>query len=121
MSLQKTDLERIRALLDNQENSIPAEQLSKLNMARQIALETVSGQRRWRRLPLLGGLLSAAACAGLAFLLLGRAPTPVVESVVDTTSNALQQDQELLADADNLDMLQDLEFYTWLQQQPQGG
>jgi ferric-dicitrate binding protein FerR (iron transport regulator) len=120
MSLQKTDLERIRALLDSQEKAIPAEQLSKLNVARQNALEAVSRRRRWR-LPLFGGLLSTAACAGMAFLLLGRAPTPVVEAVVATTSNALQQDQELLADADNLDMLQDLEFYTWLQQQPQGG
>lgn len=97
---------RAKQLFDNSVDELDAATLSRLNRARQAALESSS-----HRLPALirwapiGGLATAAAVA----LLLVQSPT-----TIQPPADAGIVDVEILLSEDNLDMLEDLEFYDWI-------
>lgn len=99
-------------LLRRSADDIDAATASRLNRARQAALADLP--RRRRRAPWLVPALSTAAVGALAvglWLNRGGSPelpataTPAVESAADL---------DLLLATDSLEMLEDLEFYAWL-------
>lgn len=112
-------LDAARRELDAGAEALDGAALSRLNRARQAALEVAAARRapRW-----LAPVFAAGACAALALAAVipllrdGPAqPSPVAEAGADF---------ELLASAEDLSLYEDdLEFYAWLdsQQQPAGG
>lgn len=101
-----------KALFDESVEKLDAATLSELNRARHRALaELERGRRTDTRTWLLpaGG---AAAAAALAFLVVGtnegdlRAPAGIP---------AAETDFEMLIDESSLEMLEELEFYAWLE------
>jgi hypothetical protein len=127
---------RARRLLDESAEHLDGAALSRLNQARQAALEARAGTRRapsdWLRALGLG-----AVTAGLALVLwrgwspeiapaggaLPAAPaaTQVVAAPLANDARAhasplAAPDFELLADPENYAVIEDLEFYAWLEQ-----
>ena len=101
-----------KTLFDDSVDSLDAERLSKLNQARQRALgELERGPEylRWQRLVPAGGAVAAAAVVGV--MLLGPDESGVDLPLAPTTA---ETDFELLINEDSLEMLEDLEFYSWL-------
>lgn len=100
-----------KACFDESVGRLDAGTLSRLNRARQRAV----ADRGRRASPAWRGLLSAtgvaAAVAMVAVLL--RAPDPATLPVVFPVDNPVD-DAELLFGEDNLEMLEDLEFYIWM-------
>ncbi len=120
-------LEQARDLLEAGSEGLDAPTLSRLNRARQAALA-----RRRRPLrpawPWAAGVAAAAACA-VALLSLGprapSVPTPVLAQAQPPISPAApapvlasaESDAELLGADDAADLVQDLDFYAWLDAQ----
>lgn len=105
-------------MLRESAEELDAATLSRLNRARQEALEelrrppTRSWASRW-------ATLGAGAAAAILVVVLwtGRAPvddpvSPAVVPLVETGDAAM--DFELLLDEDGLEMIEDLEFFAWL-------
>ena len=83
---------------------------SRLNQARQAALDELQPKSAWRFRPVLAGAATAAV-AVVAFFLLQPAPDTTQPLV---PAGIAEADLELLMAEESLDMLEDLEFYTWL-------
>jgi len=101
-----------KALFDESVDNLDGATLSKLNRARQRALEELDegrqvGMRTWL-LP-AGG---AAAVAVLVFLVVGTNET---DMRVPDGVTAAGSDFEMLIDESSLEMLEELEFYAWLE------
>lgn len=98
-----------KALFDDSVDRLDAETLSKLNQGRQAALAEVSTRRpvlHWTRwMPATG----VAAAALIAVIMLRG---PGVEEFVPPESTAT--DFEILIGEDSLDMIEELEFYSWI-------
>ena len=100
---------RARELFDDSVERLDAATLSRLNQGRQRALREVhvtgpAGQ--WARWVPAGGL---AAAAVVAVMVWQGAP---VEDTAPAAGSAA--DFEILLGEDSLDMLEDLEFYSWI-------
>ena len=107
--------ERSRELFDNSVERLDAQTRSRLNQARQRALAEMnkgSARRYWLAAP-LGGLAAAALVA----LILIR---PGGESPSAENASVLLDDFDIVADADNFELIQDVEFYSWLAEQNDG-
>ena len=107
---------RAVALLDRSAEQLDAATLSRLNRARQSALAS----RRPRRAAWVvgGSLAGALAVLVLAVGLgLGRHAPPTSPPDVATSSEG--DDVDSLADDDNLDLYENLDFYAWLDAQQQ--
>ena len=104
---------RTRELFADSVDRLDARTRSKLNQARNVALnelKTRRTRRYWLTAP-LGGL--AAAVLVIVVLMNGR-ETPVNSG----ESGILPLDDfDIVADADNFELLQDVEFYAWLADQ----
>ncbi len=101
-----------KALFDDSVERLDGARLSELNRARHRALEEIDrGGIRWWGTMLPAGGAAALTVALLAVLLL-RTETTDVELPVEPTSAEL--DFEMLINEDSLEMLEDLEFYSWL-------
>jgi hypothetical protein len=102
--------QRSRELFEDSVGRLDARTRSRLNQARQQALNELNRgrtRRYWLAAP-LGGLAAVSMIA--VVLLMGRDPAaPAQESA------ALPLDDfDIVADADSLELLQDVEFYSWL-------
>jgi hypothetical protein len=102
--------QRSRELFEESVGRLDARTRSRLNQARQKALNELNKgvtRRYWLAAP-LGGLVAAALIAVITIS--GRqATTPTQESA------ALPLDDfDIVADADSLELLQDVEFYSWM-------
>jgi negative regulator of sigma E activity len=100
---------RVGQRLRDSADSLDAQTRSRLNQARQQALEELSPRPLWQRRPALAG--AAAAVAMVALLMwqpIVNGPEPAAPLALDAP------DLELLMTDESLDMLEDLEFYTWL-------
>ena len=116
-------LEQARDLLEAGSEGLDAPTLSRLNRARQAA---VARHRKPQRAawPWAAGVAVAAACA-VALLSLGprapSAPTAVLAQAQPPPAApapaATESDGELLGADDAADLVQDLDFYAWLDAQ----
>lgn len=96
--------------------TLPAHLRSRLNQARQQALDEAAASTRrkhWLRFGLPAGL--ATACTLVLALWLGQQEAPA--PVTPPASTALQvEDWQLLAEPTDLELIEELEFYAWLEQ-----
>jgi hypothetical protein len=104
--------ERARALFEESVERLDARTRSKLTQARNRALDEVkkgAARRRWVWAPAGGFALAAVVAVGIV-LSSGRTQQP---------APAALEDLEIVADSENLDLLQDqdVEFYAWLDEQ----
>lgn len=108
--LDEKELEaQAKALFDNSVEQLDAATLSRLNQGRQKALkeiDTAGPAGQWVWWVPAGGL---AAAAVVAVVLWQGAP---VEHIAPEPGSAT--DFEILLSEDSLDMLEDLEFYSWI-------
>ncbi len=98
-----------KALFDDSVERLDAATLSRLNQGRQKALQEVRGGGRsgqWARWVPAGGLAAAAIIAVVVWQ--GAA----VEYSAPEAGSAT--DFEIMLSEDSLDMLEDLEFYSWI-------
>ena len=101
---------KARELFEDSVDRLDARTRSKLTQARNRALDEVrkgAARRRWIWAPAGGFALPAVVAVGVV-LWPGRTQTP---------SPAALEDLEIVADSDNLELLQDVEFYAWLDEQ----
>ncbi len=102
--------ESAKALFDDSVARLDAATLSKLNQGRQVALAELaddSPSRQWLRWMPATGVATAALVA--IVVLRGPAPTDV-----PIASNPTITDFEILMGEDALDMIEELEFYSWI-------
>ena len=102
--------EQAKTLFDDSVERLDAATLSKLNQGRQAALAELSTSRsraEWVRWAPAAGVAAAAVVA----VVMLRGPAPV-----DTPINgaAAATDFEILIGEDSLEMIEELEFYSWL-------
>lgn len=98
-----------KALFDDSVDRLDAATLSRLNRARHRALQEVSATRpqtQWLRWVPVTGVAAAAVVAVMVM----NAPV-----TVETGESIMTTDFELLLEDDNLEMFEDLEFYSWLE------
>lgn len=113
---EKSALEqRSKALFDAGVDGLDANVRSRLARARHAAVEALEQQRRPRlrfaTLPAAGGATVAlAVCIGIGVSFFsGRDGDGQ-----SLAAAAAAEDMELLADADNLELIEDMDFYAWL-------
>ena len=103
--------ENARVLFDDSVDKLDAATLSKLNQGRQAALAEVAAagtSRQWLRWMPATGVATAALLAVVVL----RGPAPVdIPDGVDTTVT----DFEILMGDDALEMIEELEFYSWME------
>jgi hypothetical protein len=108
--LEPTDFQkRAQALFEDSVERLDARTRSKLTQARNRALDEVKqgASRRWIWAPAGGFAVAAVIAVGVLMWPGGRTPQP----------GAAIEDLEIVADSDNLELLQDVEFYAWLDEQ----
>jgi len=98
---------RVRAALDEAAARLPATRAARLAAARARAVEAARGRRRLRLVP-AAVAAAAAAVAGVALLRPWRAAAPPPEAV---------EDIEILTAAEPLELIEDLDFYRWLEEE----
>lgn len=108
---------RARAELEDSARALDSASLSRLNRARQQALDAARSPRRagWRW-PALA--LASSGCALVAVLALWRMPAPESERPAQPP---LATDLALIGDGSDLELVEDLEFYAWLDAQSADG
>lgn len=116
--------DQARSLLDESAQALDAATLSRLNRARQAALAQRTPRRHaaWMFLP--AGLAGACALLLAVGLWQGRrAPTamPAQAAVAASANGGVVNagDLDMIASGDDLEMMQDLDFYAWLDAQDQ--
>ena len=107
-------LERSLALLDQSVEAIDASTLSRLARARQHALARRHAQRRvW-----IGfGAIGAAAMLMLAFGIARHAGRPDLAPAAGVPASAAADGEDVAVDDDNAELVEDLDFYAWLDAQ----
>jgi len=104
-------LERSLALLDQSVDAIDASTLSRLARARQHALARRHAQgRAW-----IG--FGAAAALVLAFGVARHAARPGVPPTPVASASAQAEGDDISVDDDNAELIEDLDFYAWLDAQ----
>jgi hypothetical protein len=102
--------QRAKSLFDESVERLDGQTRSKLTRARQAALDELKHQRarpRWLAHP-LGGLTAAALVAVVVLMWPGVVRTPTGPGAEP------RDDLEIVANGDEIEMLQDVEFYAWL-------
>lgn len=101
---------RAKALFDESVEELDAATLSRLNRGRHAALAELRPDRaaaHWARWLPATGVAAAAVVVGI--MMRGPAAPDVVDAPVTAS------DFEMLLDEESLEMLEDLEFYNWLE------
>jgi hypothetical protein len=105
--------QRSKSLLEQSANELDASTRSKLTQARHAALEELSRSRRnpaWRWAPV-------AAMVAVAAILV---TIPARDGSRPESPALLLEDFDLVADAENLELMQEVEFYAWLDESDGG-
>jgi hypothetical protein len=105
--------QRSKMLLDRSADELDARTRSQLTRARHAALEELRRNRinpwvRW---------IPVAAMAAVAAIVV---TWPTRNGSPQDSAPMLLEDFDLVADAENLDLLQDVEFYAWLDESDDG-
>jgi len=115
--------DQARSLLDESAQALDATTLSRLNRSRQAALAQRVPRRRAAWLLLPAGLVGACALLLAVGVWHARVPqtaplaSPSATVVSGSTVNVV--DMDLIASGDDMEMMQDLDFYAWLDAQDQ--
>ena len=111
---------RAKALFDESVDGLDGRVRSRLTQARYIAVAELELQREsWlRRWAIPAGGLTAAALAICIIVVLDMFPDMGNEGQPTVAALAVE-DVAILSDADNLELLEDMEFYAWLENQPE--
>jgi len=115
--------DQARSLLDESAQALDAATVSRLNRARQAALAQRAPRRRAAWLFLPAGL--AGACALLLAVGVWHARVPQTAPLASPTATVVSgstvnaADMDLIASGDDMEMMQDLDFYAWLDAQDQ--
>ncbi|MBK6726808.1 MAG: hypothetical protein IPG63_06035 [Xanthomonadales bacterium] len=107
--------QRIRSELETSARDLDAATLSRLNQARQQALQAAATPRP--RAWLWPTTLATAFSLALAIALWPQ----LVPEAVPVPTAALPDDFPMLAEGDGLELYEDLDFYAWLDAQPASG
>lgn len=100
--------EKARQLFDESVGSLDGATRSKLNRGRQAALaELQTGGRRWVQWAPAGGVAVAAVAALIVWT-----GSPQIDEMA---TPEVASDMEILLTEDSLEMLEDLEFYSWIE------
>jgi hypothetical protein len=106
----ESELERkARALFEDSVERLDAQTRTKLTQARNRALDEVSKgavRRRWIWAP--AGAVAIAAIIAVALSSRGPHPSPEAGALA-------LDDIDIVADSENFEMLEDVEFYMWLE------
>lgn len=129
-------LRRSRDLLQRSAEHLDPAVVRGLSQARQAALDSAQRRPRWPLYGLAAGVAMAASW-WLAALLPGllappmpvgvptpvavEAPATVIASPVEQALTLPEQDLDLIANPDDYVLLQELEFYAWLETADRGG
>ena len=105
--------ERARARFDESVAALDAQTRSQLSRRRHAALETAAKGKRHPR-PIAWLPAAGAAVAVVAVVLVSRSPAPIAPEIV-----APAADIEILLEGDDLEMLGELEFYSWIDLGPE--
>ena len=109
----KTDdllVEKAKALFDDSVRELDAATLSRLNQSRQLALEKAAKESttiKWKQWAPAAGVTAAAVFA--VVLWTGDRPVDVL------TPPSTVSDFEILLEGDDFEMLEDLDFYRWIE------
>ena len=105
--------EQTRSLFDESVDRLDAETLSQLNQGRQRALAELrpGAAGSWLRWVPAAGMATAALVAVMVLV-----PGPADNGAVPTAV----ADMEILLGEDSIEMLEDLEFYSWIDMAEQG-
>jgi hypothetical protein len=112
----KAFLERSKKLFDESAQQLDGKTRSQLNRGRQNALAELqprTGVRAWTGWAPATGVAAAAVVAAVMWN--GNAPPN------DTAPTSSATDFEILLNEDNLEMLEELEFYSWLELDEEAG
>ncbi len=115
---------RAKSLLDESAQALDAATLSRLNRARQAALAQRAPRRRAAWLFLPAGLAGACALLLAVGVWQGRRAATAIHAQVPVAAgangNAVNAgDLDMIASGDDMEMMQDLDFYAWLDAQDQ--
>jgi hypothetical protein len=107
---------RARQLFADSMRSVDGQTRSRLAQARAQAVEAAGARRRrWLPAPAVllpvGGFAAAVLAVALIWQNPGAPPVAIEPTVLG--------DLDILLDGENLDLLQDLDFYAWLLEQPE--
>lgn len=111
-------LNAVRDQLDVDTRDLDATTASRLNRARQQALD--DGLRRRRHSPWLWSGLATAMVLVLTLAVMVRTPAPPALPTPVAADQAAE-DFEMLAGTEDLELIENLEFYAWLEQQSLDG
>jgi hypothetical protein len=105
--------QKAKSLFDESVAGLDGETRSRLNHGRQRALAELEKQRpAWMQWAPAAGVTAAAVLALVIWT-----GNPVIEEV---TPPAMAVDIEILLDEDGLEMLEELEFYSWIDLEEEG-
>ena len=113
-----TDFERnARGVLEESVSRLDARTRSRLNQARQLAVEAAAARHRpwWRSLALMPAAGAATAALLLAVMLWHREPAALEPPGLEVRTTSVE-DLDLLADAEGLDLVEGWDgpgFYEW--------
>jgi hypothetical protein len=114
-SHERAIAERARALFRDSLRGIDAETRSRLAAARAAAVDAADARRVWWQQPSRLVPIGGVAAALLALALIFKVPEPPVAPIETEALN----DLEILLEGEDLELFEDLEFYTWLLEQPE--
>lgn len=118
MSGQEEMEKRAAALFTESVEGLDAETRSRLNRGRQRALEAAKRRPRFAS-PVAWLPAAVAAVAAIAIVTWNGADAPTVP--VTDGAPRVAADLEMLMDDADLEMLEDLEFYTWMEAEVSAG
>lgn len=95
---------KAKSTFDESVERLDGAALSRLNQARNVALESAAATANWRRWIPAGGV----AVIALVSVLVLRGPE------VDKIPDEAAADFEILLEGESLEMFEDLEFYSWI-------
>ncbi|HEC28511.1 MAG TPA: DUF3619 family protein [Gammaproteobacteria bacterium] len=101
---------KAKSTLDRQANNLDAATLSRLNQARQAALQQIKRPAKNRQAWVTAGGLAAAVLLTTIFLF--RAEEIAVSTNID--------EMEIIASNDGLDLYEQLDFYIWMAEEDPG-
>ncbi len=116
------DLQRkARESYDRAVAQLDFETIARLEKARRLAIDDLSGRSKWLNLG-PGTWLPAAVATGIGTLAIGWLILAYLgESAEVFADDAMADDIEIMLAGENLDLLEDLDFYLWLATQPDVG